>query len=189
MEDSEIIELYFRKEEAAIRETDSKYGPYCFRVADNILHNREDSEECVIDTWLHTWNAIPPRKPDNLKMFLVKITRNLAFNRYQSRSAAKRGGGEITLVLDELAECLACESDIAREYEARELGQSVRRFVRSLPEREGNIFVRRYFFTETTEEIARKFGLIRNNVAVILSRTRKKLKNHLIKEGFWDESK
>lgn len=188
MEDREIIELYFRKEEAAIRETDSKYGAYCFAVADNILHNREDAEECVIDTWLHTWNAIPPRKPDNLRMFLAKITRNLSFNRFQSRNAAKRGGGEIVLVLDELAECIACESDIVREYEARELGQCIRRFVRSLPEREGNLFVRRYFFTETMEEIARKYGLTRNYVGVILSRTRKKLKNHLIKEGFWDES-
>lgn len=187
MEDSKIVELYLEKNENAIRETDSKYGAYCFTIADNILHDREDSEECVNDTWLKTWNSIPPHKPTRLRMFLAKITRNLSFNRFNSRTAAKRGGGEIVLVLDELAECIACESDITSEYEARELGQCVRRFVRSLPEREGNIFVRRYFFTEAISEIADRYDLSENNVAVILSRTRKKLKNDLIREGFWDE--
>lgn len=187
MEDSKIVELYLQKNEKAIKETDNKYGSYCFTIAHNILHSREDSEECVNDTWLKTWNAIPPHKPAKLQMFLAKITRNLSFNRFHSRSAKKRGGGEIVFVLDELAECLACESDIASEYEMQELGQCVRIFVRSLPEREGNIFVRRYFFTETIAEIAEKYGLTENNIMVILSRTRKKLKNQLIREGFWDE--
>lgn len=187
MEDSKIVELYLQKNENAIKETDSKYGAYCFTIADNILHNKEDSEECVNDTWLKTWNAIPPQKPIKLQMFLAKITRNLSFNRFNSRFAEKRGGGEIIIVLDELAECLSCESDIVSEYESRELGQCVRIFVRSLPERDGNIFVRRYFFTESIAEIAKKYGLTENNIMVILSRTRKKLKNYLIKEGFWDE--
>ena len=187
MEDSIIVELYLQKNENAIKETDSKYGAYCFTIADNILHNKEDSEECVNDTWLKTWNAIPPQKPTKLQMFLAKITRNLSFNRFNSRSAEKRGGGEIIFVLDELAECLACESDIASEYESQELGQCVRIFVRSLPERDGNIFVRRYFFTEPVAEIAKRYGLTDNNVMVILSRTRKKLKVHLIKEGFFSE--
>lgn len=187
MEDSKIVELYLQKNENAIKETDSKYGAYCFTIADNILHNKEDSEECVNDTWLKTWNAIPPQKPTKLQMFLAKITRNLSFNRYNSRSAEKRGGGEIVFVLDELAECLACESDVASEYEARELGQCVRRFVQELSERDGNVFVRRYFFTEPVAQIARKYGLTENNVMVILSRTRTKLRTHLIKEGFGDE--
>lgn len=120
-------------------------------------------------------------------MFLAKITRNLSFNRYNSRSAKKRGGGEIVFVLDELAECLVCESDVASEYEAKELGQCVRRFVRELPERDGNVFVRRYFFTEPVSQIARRYALSENYVMVILSRTRAKLKTHLIKEGFGDE--
>lgn len=106
---------------------------------------------------------------------------------FQSRSAEKRGGGEIVLVLDELAECLAGESDVESEYEARELGQCIRMFVRALPERDGNVFVRRYFFTEPVAEIAKRYGLTDNNVMVILSRTRKKLKVHLIKEGFFSE--
>lgn len=107
MEDSRIVELYWQKNADAIKETNSKYGAYCFAIADNILHNKEDSEECVNDTWLNAWNAMPPQKPTKLQMFLAKITRNLSFNRFNARSAEKRGGGEIVLVLDELAECLA----------------------------------------------------------------------------------
>ena len=100
MEDSKIVELYWQKNADAIKETDSKYGAYCFAIADNILRNKEDSEECVNDTWLNAWNAMPPQKPTKLQMFLAKITRNLSFNRFNARSAEKRGGGEIVLVLD-----------------------------------------------------------------------------------------
>ena len=187
MEDSKIVELYWQKNEKAIKETNTKYGAYCYAIADNILHNREDSEECVNDTWLKAWNAMPPQKPTKLQMFLAKITRNLSFNRFNARSAEKRGGGEIVLVLDELAECLASESDVVSEYEVRELGRCIQKFVRALPERDCNVFVRRYFFTESVAQIAKKYGLTQNNVMVILSRTRTKLKNYLIKEGFWNE--
>lgn len=184
MEDNQIVELYWQKNTDAISETANKYGTYCFTVADNILHNCEDSEECVNDTWLHVWNAIPPQKPNVLRMFLAKITRNLSFNRFNAKNAEKRGGGEIILVLDELAECLANETDVEAAYERRELEQCIRYFVRALPEREGNVFVRRYFFTETVAEIAKRYGLTENNVMVILSRTRKKLKAELKKEGY-----
>ena len=184
MEDSRIVELYWQKNADAIKETDSKYGAYCFAIADNILHNKEDSEECVNDTWLNAWNAMPPQKPTKLQMFLAKITRNLSFNRFNARSAEKRGGGEIVLVLDELAECLAGESDVESEYEARELGQCIRMFVRALPERDGNVFVRRYFYCDTTAAIAARLGLKEPNVLVILSRTRKSLKKALEKGGY-----
>ena len=187
MEDYKIVALYWKKDENAINETSRKYGAYCFAIADNILHNKEDSEECVNDTWLKAWNAMPPQRPTKLQIFLAKITRNLSFNRFNARSAEKRGGSEIILVLDELAECLASETDIASEYEAKELGQCIRSFVRMLSERDGNIFVRRYFFTESISQIARKYGLTENNIMVILSRTRKKLKAHLVKEGFFSE--
>ena len=187
MEDYKIVALYWKKDENAINETSRKYGAYCFAIADNILHNKEDSEECVNDTWLKAWNAMPPQRPTKLQIFLAKITRNLSFNRFNARSAEKRGGGEIVLVLDELAECIASETDVASEYEAKELGQCIRRFVKALPERDGNIFVRRYFFTESITQIAQKYSLTENNVMVILSRTRKKLKAHLVKEGFFSE--
>ena len=189
MEDSRIVELYWQKNADAIKETDSKYGAYCFAIADNILHNKEDAEECVNDTWLNAWNAMPPQKPTKLQMFLAKITRNLSFNRYRARSTEKRGSGEITLILDELAECLAGESDVVSEYEAKELVQCIQLFVRALPERDANVFVRRYFFTEPVATIASRYGLTESNVTVILHRTRKKLKAHLIKEGFFHEQK
>ena len=184
MEDHQIVELYWQKNADAISETSNKYGGYCFAIADHILNNTEDSEECVNDTWLHVWNAIPPQKPNVLRMFLAKITRNLSVNRFKARSAEKRGGGEILLVLDELADCLAGETDVEREYEGRELEQCIRRFVRGLPERDGNVFVRRYFFTEPVAAVAERYGLTENNVMVILSRTRKKLRLNLAKEGY-----
>lgn len=187
MEDFQIIELYFKRKEEAIHETDSKYGSYCFSVAENILHNTEDSEECVSDTWLKAWNAIPPQRPTVLRMFLAKITRNLSFNRFHARNAEKRGRGELPLVLDELAECIAHESDTENEYMAKELEQCIRLFVRELPERDGNVFVRRYFFTEPVSVIAKRYSMTENNVMVILSRTRKKLRAHLCKEGYFSE--
>lgn len=184
MEDSRIIELYWQKNADAISETSSKYGAYCYTIADNILHSIEDSEECVNDTWLHAWNAMPPQKPNVLRMFLAKITRSLSVNRFKARSAEKRGGGEINLVLDELADCLAGETNVEAEYEVKELEQCIRRFVRGLPERDGNVFVRRYFFTEPVAAIAKRYGLTESNVTVILSRTRKKLRLKLAREGY-----
>ena len=184
MEDRQIVELYWQKNADAISETSSKYGAYCFTIADRILHSTEDSEECVNDTWLHAWNAMPPQRPNVLRMFLARITRNLSVNRFNARSAEKRGGGEMILVLDELADCLAGETNVEAEYEARELEECIRRFVRGLPERDGNVFVRRYFFTEPVTTIAGRYSLTENNVAVILSRTRMKLRAKLAKEGY-----
>lgn len=184
MEDSQIVELYWQKNADAITETANKYGSYCFAIAENILHNPEDSEECVNDTWLHAWNAIPPQRPDVLRMFLAKITRNLSFDRFNARNAEKRGGGEIMLVLDELAECLAGGTNVEAAYEGKELEQCIQCFVRSLSERDGNVFLRRYFFTEPVAVIAERYGLTENNVMVILNRTRKKLKLELMKEGY-----
>lgn len=184
MTDEQIIAMYQERQESAIRETAAQYGTFCFRLADHILKNREDSEECVNDTWLHTWNAIPPVHPQCLRMFLAKITRNLSFNRYRSRNAAKRGGGEIEAVLEELAECVAGSADVEEMVLEKELGECISRFAYGLPERDGNVFIRRYFFTESVAEIAKEYGLTENYVAVILSRVRKALKTHLEREGY-----
>ena len=184
MDDRQIRELYWQKNADAISETANKYGAYCFTIAENILHDMEDSEECVNDTWLHAWNAIPPQRPNAFRMFLAKITRNLSLDRLSARNAEKRGGGEMALVLDELAECLAGEADAEAAYEAKELEQIIRRFVLALPEREGNVFVRRYFFIEPAASIAKRYRLTENNVRVILSRVRKKLKQELMREGY-----
>lgn len=153
MEDDKIIELYWQKNTDAISETAKKYGTYCLTIAENILHNFEDSEECVNDTWLHAWNVIPPQKPHVLRMFLAKITRNLSLDRLNARNAKKRGGGEIAFILDELEECLGSRTDTESAYEAKELRQCIQHFVRTLPEREGNVLVRRYFFAESVKEI------------------------------------
>lgn len=185
MEDSRIVALYWQRDADAIKETENKYGAYCFSIADNILHSKEDAEECVNDTWLKAWNAIPPKRPGKLQLFVARITRNLSFNRYKARSAEKRGGGEMPLVLDELSECVADNITVEQTYAAKALSECIRLFVRTLPERDGNVFVRRYFFTESVSEIAKKYALTESNVMVILSRTRKKLKTHLTKEGFF----
>ncbi|MCI8332464.1 MAG: sigma-70 family RNA polymerase sigma factor [Clostridiales bacterium] len=184
MEDSQIIELYWQKNTDAISETADKYGTYCFTIANNILQRTEDSEECVNDTWLHAWNAIPPQRPKALRLFLAKITRNLSFDRLCAQNAAKRGGGEMAIVLDELGECMDGGADTETVYEAKELGKFIQNFVRALPEREGNVLVRRYFFAESVADIAKRYGLTENNVMVILCRTRTKLKAHLLKEGY-----
>lgn len=188
MEDSRIVELYWDRDPQAITHSKEKYGIYCFSVADHILSNWEDSEECVNDTWLHAWNKMPPHRPDALRMFLAKITRRVAFNRFKANSAQKRGGGQMPLILEELVECVSDETDVEDSVIAKELGESIRRFVGALPAREGDIFARRYFFAESVSEIGEKYGLSANYVSVTLSRTRKKLKQHLIKEGFLDES-
>lgn len=187
MEDSRIIELYFNRDQEAITATDEKYGAYCFSVAERILQNAEDSEECVSDTYLRAWNAIPPQKPKILRLFLAGITRNLAIDRYCSKNAEKRGGGEVSVVLDELSECIAAKDDVHADFVGKELGLCINEFLKTLPARDGNIFLRRYYFTEPIAIIAEKYGLRENNVTVILSRTRKKLKAHLIKEGYFDE--
>jgi len=184
LEDEQIIELYWRKNTDAIAETSNKYGAYCFAIADNILHDAGDAEECVNDTWLRAWNSMPPQRPKMLRLFLARITRNLAFDRFSAKIAGKRGGGELDLVLDELGECLGGGTGAEAALEAKELRQCIAGFVRSLPERDGNVFVRRYFFAEPIADIAVRYGLSRNNVTVILSRTRSRLKAHLLKEGY-----
>ena len=187
MEDNQIIELFWQRDESAITETGRKYGAYCRTIANNILQNNEDAEECVNDTWLKAWNSIPPHRPENLRLFLAKITRNLSFNRYNENTAKKRGGKEITLVLDELAECIEDRSDVEQIIMAKELKECIKSFVTTLHERDRNVFVRRYFFVDTVKEIAGRYGLSESNVMVILSRTRKLLKEKLKKEGYVDE--
>lgn len=184
MEDEQIIALYWNRDEHAIQETERKYGTYCRSIARNILHSEEDSEECVNDTWLRTWNTIPPQRPGKLSAFLARITRNLAFDRFKAQNAQKRGGGEMEAVLEELGECVGATASAESHYFAKELSAAVNLFVRDLPEREGNIFMRRYFFTESMDQIGKRYGITVNNVTVILSRCRKKLREHLQKEGY-----
>ena len=181
MEDKRIIELYFARNEQAIAETDRKYGAYCRAIAYRILEDRLDSEEVANDTYLRLWNSIPPQKPDPLKPYVGRVSRNLALDVYDFKHAGKRRG--VTLALEELAECLPAE-------DGRELGESaaltdaLSRFISSLPERERVIFVRRYFYLCPIAEIAGSLALKESTTAMTLSRTREKLRKFLIKEGF-----
>jgi len=184
MEDKCIIELYNRRDEKAITETSKKYGDYCFSIANNILANRQDSEECVNDTWLRTWNSIPPARPDSLKLFLAKITRNLSFNRYNERKAEKRGGGETVISLEEISELVSGVSDPTDELMEEELMRTVNTFLRKASKRDRGIFVCRYFYVEPVKRIAQKYGVSESNVHKILSRMRIRLKEHLEKEGY-----
>lgn len=186
MEDKEIIQLYWQRNQQAIEESNRKYGRYCYSIAYNLLNDHEDSEECVSDTFLGAWNAMPPHKPSRLQLFLAKITRSLAFNRYQSRTAQKRGGGELPLVLEELSECIGGGTDPEEKVEAAELSTAIEKFVKTLSVREHSIFVDRYFYTESIEKVAEKNSLTLNNTYVILSRIRGKLRAYLAEEGFCD---
>lgn len=188
MKDTAIIDLYWERNEQAIVETDQKYGKYCHTVAYNVLGNTEDSRECVNDTWLRAWNSMPPKRPAVLRAFLAKITRNLAFDRYRARGAAKRGGGAMDAVLEELAECadLSGNWDAEEAYAAKELREAINRFAEQLPEKECDLFVRRYFFAEEISGIAKRYQMTENNVTVSLSRIRKKLRRYLKEEGFME---
>lgn len=184
MEDTKIIDLYFARDERAVAETAKKYGSYCFTLANSILQNRQDAEETVSDTYWKTWNAIPPQQPSVLKLFLARITRNLAFSRWRILTAEKRGGGEMALVLEELSDCLAAPESVEDSLNRKELAKAIRSFLDTIPSREQDIFLRRYFFVEESETIARRYGMKSAAVLRTLSRTRAKLKRFLEKEGY-----
>ena len=133
MEDEKIISLYWERDERAITESAGKYGRYCSSIAMNILKSEPDAEECVNDTWLRAWNAMPPHRPSVLSVFLGKITRNLSFDRYKSLHRQKRGGGQIDMVLDELSEIVSGQSDPAETVMQEELQAEINRFLSSLP--------------------------------------------------------
>lgn len=184
MEDEKILDLYFARNEQAVTETDRKYGGYCFTLAKSILNNTQDAEETVSDTYLKAWNTIPPKRPNVFKMFLAKITRNLAFSRWRKYTAEKRGGGELELVLEELEGCIAAPDTLEDRMNAQDLAKAIRTFLDTLSVREQDIFLRRYFFVEESSVIASRYGMKPATVLRTLSRTRQKLKQYLNQEGY-----
>ena len=183
MDDRSIVALFWDRSETAIAETDKKYGPYCFSIAYNILTSREDAQECVSDTWLAAWKAIPPKKPAGLSTFLGKITRRLSIDRWRARNACKRGGGELTLALEELGECAGSDTP-EKAVQRRELALRFNQFLSTLPETERSIFLCRYWYLDSVGQIADHFGFSQSKVTSMLHRTRKKLKDALEKEGY-----
>ncbi len=182
MNDEKIISLYFERNEEAVLASDEKYGKYCFAVANNILESEEDSKECVNDTWLRAWNSIPPAKPSVLKLFFAKITRNLAFDKYEKSHTKKRES--FASLLSELEECIPSVTDTESEYSSKELGSAITYFLASVSFREKKFFIERYYFGNSVKQIAKNHMMSENSVSAVLSRTRKKLRAYLYEKGF-----
>ena len=183
MEDKQIIELYNERSEAAISETAEKYGKYCYTIAYHILDNEQDSEECVNDTYLKTWETIPPQYPNKLSAFFGKITRNLALNRYRYYIREKRGKNQVALALEELQECIPDANKVEQAMEEKYLIEVLNRFLYDLPAEKRMIFLRRYWYLSSIQEIARDYEISESKVKMTLLRVRKKLKQVLEKEG------
>lgn len=184
MEDREIVALYWARSPDAIEMTAGKYGGYCKTVAQNIVGSAEDAEECVNDAYLRAWNSIPPQRPANLAAYLGKLVRHLSFDRWRSARADKRGGGQMELVLDELADCVPGDGSVEGELDRRELLRAVEAFLDGLSREKRQIFLCRYWFALPVSEIAKRFGRTEGSVSVILNRTRNKLKLYLAERGY-----
>lgn len=181
MEDLNIIELYFARDERAIKETDAKYGKLCYRIAYNILNNDEDSEECVNDTYLGLWNAIPPTRPNNLMAFVCKITRSLSLKRVETMTREKRSQKNI-VSLYELEDVLP-DTSINTGVGDEDIGKAISNFLRNEKDVVRNVFIRKYYFFDSIGDIAKHYGFTESKVKNILYHTRAKLKTFLIKEG------
>ena len=186
VDDAAIVELYWARDERAVTESQAKYGGYCLTVARNILADGEDARECVNDTWLGAWNAMPEDRPKRLGAYLAAITRRVAINRWKAARTQKRGGGQTPLVIEELSQCIPGGESAEARLEAEELGRAVAAFVRALPDTERRVFLCRYWYLDSIEDIAGTFGFSRSKVKSMLARTRKKLLAYLRKEGFCD---
>ena len=183
MKDEQILDLYWARSENAIIETEKKYGRYCYAIAYQILYDDEDVKEILNDTYLKMWNTIPPQRPSVLKSYVGMISRQLALNFYEKQHTQKRGG-QIPLVLEELAECIPDKKSSADLGDHMALSDALSRFLWALPQKTRNIFVRRYWYMSSIAEIAEDFSMKESNVTMHLLRTRKKLEKFLIKEGF-----
>lgn len=184
MDDSKIVQLYWDRDEQAIPATSDKYGTYCISIAQNILGNQEDAEECVNDTYMSAWNSMPPHRPKILSVFLGKITRNLSLNRYKQNTAGKRGGREVPVVLDEIAELVSDTGSVEQEVDRKELVKAIDAFLDRLPTDKRSIFICRYWYFDSVSKIAARFGMTENHVSVTLNRLRVKLHNDLLERGF-----
>lgn len=182
MDDDKIIDLFFERSEQAIGELSKKYGSICKKTAQNILRNPQDSEECVNDCWLSVWNTIPPQRPDSLAGYVCRIVRNIATNKYHFNSAEKRNSF-FDVSLDELEEFIPSAQNADEECDAEDLAKAINNFLGTLDRENRIIFVRRFFFSNSLDDIAELFGISKNHVSVKLNRTKRKLKNYLLKEG------
>ena len=184
MTDQEIIELYWNRDERAIGETAGKYGSFCHSIARNILHNHQDEEECVNDTWMHTWSAIPPTRPQIFPAFIGTITRNLSLSRYRSQNAQKRRSKLLQVAYEELEECIPDGHSTEDMVHVKELGRTISQFLLQLPPKDTCIMVRRYWYLDSVSQIAQRFHLSEGTVKSKLHRTRNQLQRYLEQEGY-----
>ncbi|MCL2386862.1 MAG: RNA polymerase sigma factor [Defluviitaleaceae bacterium] len=183
LDDFVIVEMFFRRQESAITESKLKYGNRLFKTSKNILHSNEDAEECVNDTLLKAWEVIPPNRPTMLGAFLAKIVRNLSINKWETKSASKRGGKEPNLLLSELEDCLPAKTKTEDQHESAQITQAINAFLNNTDKTARVAFVLRYFHGESIRAVSERFQMSESKVKSILFRTRKKLKTHLEKEG------
>lgn len=182
VDDSKIIELFYERSEQAIIELSNKYGSVCSKVAFNILNNTQDTEECVNDAYLGTWNTIPPQKPNPLLSYVCRIVRNLAIKKYHKNTAAKRNSIYDT-ALDELENCFPSSFSVEDKFNANETARIIDAFLETLEPENRIMFVRRYYYSDSIDDLAMLFRTSKNNISVRLFRMRESLKKHLIKEG------
>ena len=183
MEDGKIIELYWARSQQAITESEQKYGSYCHTIARHILDREEDAEECVNDTWLRAWNAMPPQRPAILSAFFCKLNRNLSLDLWRRIRAANRGGSQVEVALHELEDCIPDTHRPDENLEAGETAAIISAFLRSQPEMDRALFVRRYFHLEPLDDLSSRFGLSMGQVKSRLHRMRARLKRELEREG------
>ena len=181
--DDAILGMLFERDETALQEIQKAYGKLCFKLADNILDCREDSEECVNDTLMKIWQTIPPNRPQSLLAYMIRIIRNIAVNRYHAMKAQKRGGKQFAEVWDELEGTLQSNEDLDAAVDGHELTQGIERFLDTLSLQTRNVFLRRYYMSESVQEISEHCGMSVSAVKISLMRSREKLKKYLEKEG------
>ena len=183
MDDKQIIDLLFARSETALEQISSKYGRLCYKLAGNILGNAQDCEECVNDAYLGVWNSIPPNRPDSLMAYLCRIVRNICLKKYRYNSADKRNS-QMDVAIEELSGVLSSREDVEGQVEAAELTKIIDQFLAQLKQVDRVVFMRRYYFSDSYEDIARLTGISEKNVSVKLNRVRNKLREHLRSKGY-----
>lgn len=187
LSDHEIVELYWNRNEKAITETDVKYRKFLFTIAYNIVHDDLDCEECLNDTYLGTWNSIPPTRPSILQAFLSRIMRNIAVNRFKKNHTARRIPSELVVSLEELDQCMSSDLSLEDELAIKQLSDALNAHLHGMDERDRLVFMCRYYYADKIIEIADMLGVSRNTVTKYLSDIREGLRAHLVKEGLWYE--
>ena len=183
MDDGRIIELFFERSEDAIRQTKEKYGAACMHLLRNLLQSELDAEECASDVYLALWNTIPPERPEPFLTYLLKIARNQALRRITYQNAQRRGEGQV-LALEELESCIASAENVEQIVEGKLLEQEIVRFLRLLPKADRQLFIRRYWFCDSVEEMSASFGWSGSKIKSKLLRLRSRLRDHLTREGY-----